>query len=157
MRNGSCPLSILITNLSNSSSLPFCCSSFTCSSSDIIFYLTGYRALIKLLLRRTACTERSEVFIFQFITPHFHFQPLFDLVKMQKYICRMDKQQVIFRDLGNMEYKEAWDYQEKLLQENVRKKSLVKSRESIVMSGAANNNDSELTTHNSRLTTEHYL
>jgi len=69
----------------------------------------------------------------------------------------MDKQQVIFRDLGNMEYKEAWDYQEKLLQENVRKKSLVKSRESIVMSGAANNNDSELTTHNSRLTTEHYL
>jgi len=69
----------------------------------------------------------------------------------------MDKQQVIFRDLGNMEYKEAWDYQEKLLQENVRKKSLVKSRESIVMNGAANNNDSELTTHNSRLTTEHYL
>jgi lipoyl(octanoyl) transferase len=30
----------------------------------------------------------------------------------------MDKQQVIFRDLGNMDYKTAWDYQEKLLQEN---------------------------------------
>jgi len=35
----------------------------------------------------------------------------------------MDKQQVIFRDLGNMNYKEAWDYQEKLLQENAQLKS----------------------------------
>jgi len=69
----------------------------------------------------------------------------------------MDKQQVIFRDLGNMDYKTAWDYQESLLQENVRRKSIVNSRESIVMSTSANNNDSELTTHDSRLTTEHYL
>jgi len=37
----------------------------------------------------------------------------------------MDKQQVIFRDLGNMDYKTAWDYQERLLQENVRIKSAV--------------------------------
>ena len=35
----------------------------------------------------------------------------------------MDKQQVIFRDLGNMDYKTAWDYQEKLLQENTQLKS----------------------------------
>jgi lipoyl(octanoyl) transferase len=42
----------------------------------------------------------------------------------------MDKQQVIFRDLGNMDYKTAWDYQEKLLQENVRIKSAVFSRQS---------------------------
>jgi len=69
----------------------------------------------------------------------------------------MDKQQVIFRDLGNMDYKTAWDYQEKLLQENVRRKSLVNSRESIVMNTTANNNDTELTTHDSQLTTEHYL
>jgi len=69
----------------------------------------------------------------------------------------MDKQQVIFRDLGNMDYKAAWDYQEKLLQESVRRKSLVNSRESIVMGESTNNNDSELTTHDSRLTTEHYL
>jgi hypothetical protein len=46
--------------------------------------------------------------------PAFSLSVAFDLVKMQKYICRMDKQQVIFRDLGNMDYKEAWDYQEKL-------------------------------------------
>ena len=69
----------------------------------------------------------------------------------------MDKQKVIFRDLGKMDYKTAWDYQERLLQENVRRKSLVNSQESIVMSGTANNNESELTTIDSRLMTEHYL
>jgi len=69
----------------------------------------------------------------------------------------MDKQQVIFRDLGNMDYKTAWDYQEKLLQENVRRKSLVNSRESVVISEPANNSDSELTAQESQLTTEHYL
>jgi lipoyl(octanoyl) transferase len=33
-------------------------------------------------------------------------------------------QKVIFRDLGSMEYQEAWDYQEALLQENVRMKTM---------------------------------
>ena len=64
----------------------------------------------------------------------------------------MDKQQVIFRDLGNMDYKEAWDYQESLLNENTRKKSLVFSRESVVSS-----QDSELRTQTSELSTQHYL
>ena len=36
----------------------------------------------------------------------------------------MSKQTVIFQDLGLMDYQSAWDYQESLLQENVRKKSL---------------------------------
>jgi lipoyl(octanoyl) transferase len=67
----------------------------------------------------------------------------------------MNKQQVIFRDLGKMEYKEAWDYQEKLLQENARRKSVVKSLESVIADQESN--DSELTTHNSPLITEHYL
>ena len=39
----------------------------------------------------------------------------------------MSKQQVIFRDLGTMDYKTAWDYQEELLQHNVRKKSAARS------------------------------
>jgi lipoyl(octanoyl) transferase len=64
----------------------------------------------------------------------------------------MDKQQVIFRDLGHMDYKEAWDYQESLLNENTRKKSLVFSRELVVSS-----QDSELRTQNSELSTQHYL
>lgn len=39
----------------------------------------------------------------------------------------MNKQNVIFRDLGQMEYQPAWDYQEKLLQENVRRKSAMRN------------------------------
>ena len=35
----------------------------------------------------------------------------------------MDKQPVIFKDLGIIDYKSAWDYQESLLQENVAIKS----------------------------------
>jgi lipoyl(octanoyl) transferase len=35
----------------------------------------------------------------------------------------VDKQKVIFKDLGIIEYKTAWDYQENLLQENVKIKS----------------------------------
>lgn len=42
----------------------------------------------------------------------------------------MDKQHVIFEDLGKMDYKVAWDYQEKLLQENVAIKSNSKFQES---------------------------
>lgn len=34
----------------------------------------------------------------------------------------MNKQEVIFNDLGWMEYQKAWDYQEQLLRENVEKK-----------------------------------
>ena len=35
----------------------------------------------------------------------------------------MKKETIIFRDLGQMEYKTAWDYQEILLRENLQKKS----------------------------------
>lgn len=39
----------------------------------------------------------------------------------------MDKQKVIFKDLGLIGYKEAWDYQENLLQENVNIKSALRN------------------------------
>ncbi|MBK6635580.1 MAG: hypothetical protein IPG38_15965 [Chitinophagaceae bacterium] len=39
----------------------------------------------------------------------------------------MDKQKVIFKDLGIIDYKTAWDYQENLLQENVRIKSAMRN------------------------------
>ena len=42
----------------------------------------------------------------------------------------MDKQTVIFKDLGIIEYKTAWDYQEGLLQDNVRIKSELRNDES---------------------------
>lgn len=62
----------------------------------------------------------------------------------------MEKQQVIFQDLGQMDYKDAWDYQERLLRENVRRKSVVYSQETGV-------DDSELRTIDSELQTQHHL
>ena len=38
----------------------------------------------------------------------------------------MEKQMVVFRDLGKMDYKTAWDLQESLLQQNVKIKSSVR-------------------------------
>ena len=38
------------------------------------------------------------------------------------------KQGVLFRDLGQIEYRDAWDLQEKLLQENVQVKSELRNR-----------------------------
>ena len=64
---------------------------------------------------------------------------------------------MIFRDLGKMDYKTAWDYQERLMQENTRVKSEVRSRESVVSSQESDFNDSELRTQNSELSTQHYL
>jgi len=61
----------------------------------------------------------------------------------------MSKQPVIFRDLGKMDYRSAWDYQEGLLQENVKVKSIVNSQESIVTN--------PLSTNDYRLSTQHYL
>ncbi|HNU15051.1 MAG TPA: lipoyl(octanoyl) transferase LipB [Chitinophagaceae bacterium] len=41
----------------------------------------------------------------------------------------MENRQIIFQDLGKMDYQSAWDYQEKILQENVRKKSVSGNQE----------------------------
>lgn len=60
----------------------------------------------------------------------------------------MDKQQILFQDLGLMDYQLAWDYQEKLLKENVRRKSIVYSQEPEA---------SELTTTDAELPTQHHF
>lgn len=44
-------------------------------------------------------------------------------------MANIDKQPVLFEDLGAMPYQTAWDYQEKLLKENVKKK--VEAREKL--------------------------
>lgn len=67
----------------------------------------------------------------------------------------MKKEQVIFRDLGSTDYQAAWDYQEKLLQENVKRKSLVFSRESLDDGDAFTIDDSRLATQHYLLFTEH--
>jgi lipoyl(octanoyl) transferase len=53
----------------------------------------------------------------------------------------VDKQKVIFKDLGIIEYKAAWDFQEKLLQENVIIKTEIRNS----------------TTSDSKLETQHYF
>ncbi len=60
-------------------------------------------------------------------------------------------QQVYFKDLGVVEYKTAWDYQEALLQQNLKVKAAL--REQATVTAAA----SLLTTDDSPLTTNHHL
>ena len=67
----------------------------------------------------------------------------------------MNKQQVIFEDLGQMDYQSAWDYQERLLQENVKKKSLVHSSEPVVINSMLPAPDSQLLTQHHLLFVEH--
>ena len=62
----------------------------------------------------------------------------------------MDKQEVIFKDLGIIDYKTAWDYQEELLQKGVEIKRLLRSLEPGVSS-------QELVIPNSELSTKNYL
>jgi lipoyl(octanoyl) transferase len=57
----------------------------------------------------------------------------------------MQKQQVFFEDLGNMNYQQAWDYQEKLLQQNVAVKAIIRELELV---------DNNEKVHSSQLTVD---
>ena len=64
----------------------------------------------------------------------------------------MPKRSVIFRDLGQMNYKDAWDCQENLLQQNVQIKSAARNLEVLI--------DNPLSAHHAPLTeleTQNYL
>lgn len=65
----------------------------------------------------------------------------------------MNKQQVKFQDLGQRDYKSAWDYQESLLQENVKRKSVIGNLQ-LTANDVQNRNDQ---TENWQLPTEHFL
>ncbi len=69
-------------------------------------------------------------------------------------------QQVFFKDLGQMPYKEAWDYQENLMQQNLQVKAelreIEKSRESAVVSRESEGN-SPFNIDHSPSTTHHLL
>jgi lipoyl(octanoyl) transferase len=69
----------------------------------------------------------------------------------------MQKQQVIFQDLGVMDYQSAWDYQERLLQKNVKIKSAVFNQQSEIIIEPSSINVSRLPTPDSELTTSHHL
>jgi len=68
----------------------------------------------------------------------------------------MEKQSVIFRDLGQMDYQSAWDYQEKLLQENVKIKSDQRSNKLEADSQQPSVSNGYTAPH-SPLGTQHYL
>ncbi|ANH80648.1 lipoyl(octanoyl) transferase [Niabella ginsenosidivorans] len=65
----------------------------------------------------------------------------------------MNRQQVIFKDIGTMQYKDAWDYQEQLLQENVAIKTALRAAEE--RTGAAPASGLKLQTINHLLFVEH--
>lgn len=65
----------------------------------------------------------------------------------------MDKRKVIFKDLGIIDYKTAWDQQEELLQANVAIKSAIRKAEE----AGASTHHSPLTTHTVPLTTINYF
>src|SRR5258705_6628162 len=67
----------------------------------------------------------------------------------------MTKQQIIFKDLALMDYQTAWDYQEKLLQENVRRKPEVRSQKSEGFAIIDGTSQLPLTTRHYLLFTEH--
>ena len=67
----------------------------------------------------------------------------------------MDKQKVIFKDLGIIEYKTAWDYQESLLNENVRIKSELRNASLTTHGSGLTSQGSQLTTTNYFLLCEH--
>ena len=69
----------------------------------------------------------------------------------------MTKQQVIFRDLGQINYKAAWDYQESLLQRNVNIKSKAKSEELIAGDPLTIHLPIAIGTPLTELETQHYL
>lgn len=56
----------------------------------------------------------------------------------------MEKEPIIFRDLGRMDYQEAWNYQEGLLQQNVKSKSAARTANAATITGE---DSSPVTTH----------
>lgn len=69
-----------------------------------------------------------------------------------RFILKVTKQQIIYQDLGLMEYQRAWDYQEELLTRNVQIKSAVRNFEL-----AGNNANTALSSPPNELQTENYL
>lgn len=72
----------------------------------------------------------------------------------------MLQQEIIYRDLGTMEYQQAWDYQELLLKSNVEVKSAVRSLQLVQGDNRSVGNEiqeSDFTTASCQLPTENYL
>ena len=73
----------------------------------------------------------------------------------------MDKQIVLFKDCGLVDYKTAWNEQEKLFQQNISIKSALRNRElastALVAAGDYKTGIAAAATENELLSTKHYL
>lgn len=65
-------------------------------------------------------------------------------------------QEVLFEDLGGMDYKTAWAYQEQLLRQNVEIKAMARNVQP-AMASLHSGDEAVLTSHDSRLTTKNHL
>ncbi|MGH2647569.1 MAG: lipoyl(octanoyl) transferase LipB [Ginsengibacter sp.] len=67
----------------------------------------------------------------------------------------MNKQRVIFEDLGIINYKSAWDYQEELVKKNVDIKSALRKADSIIADSLSGSSSSRFSGHTGQ--TSNYL
>lgn len=71
----------------------------------------------------------------------------------------MDKRKVIFKDLGIIDYKAAWDYQEELLQKNVAIKTAIRKAQEVSLPNQQTQTGQEkpFTIHDSPFITTNYF
>jgi lipoyl(octanoyl) transferase len=79
---------------------------------------------------------------------------------LQNKLITLDKQIVLFKDLGIIDYKMAWDYQEQLFQKNVGIKSILRNKElanNNLVAGSCDKASVAETITLPTLTTQHYF
>src|SRR6185312_15909879 len=116
MRKGSWPLAQMIVSLSKSSSF----SSDNCSIIYNIQCSTFNLQPSTFNLQSSTFNLQPSTFNLQPST--FNLQPS-TFLSLQIKIFALEKQRIIFEDLGIVNYKAAWDYQEELVKKNLEIKS----------------------------------
>src|SRR6185312_4057851 len=130
MRKGSWPLAQMIVSLSKSSSF----------SSDNCSIIYNIQCSTFNLQPSTSNLQPST----------FNLQPS-TFLSLQIKIFALEKQRIIFEDLGIVNYKAAWDYQEELVKKNLEIKSELRKASNIASL------NSEPTTLNIEPSTTNYL
>jgi lipoyl(octanoyl) transferase len=76
-------------------------------------------------------------------------------VKRRSVTCTSMSQTVIFRDLGQMPYQQAWDLQEQLLQQNLQAKTAARNRLALQEAGEAGEQEEQAETSHYFLMVQH--
>jgi lipoyl(octanoyl) transferase len=101
--------------------------------------LSHWSLVIESLVNKSLGIEIFDIRTFnhQLLLSFFH-------LSLQNKSIALDKQKVIFEDLGIIDYKTAWDYQERLLQANVKVKSVVGSGQLAISAATINHQPSTI-------------